>query len=292
MNGLELVLDHVALVVPDLDRANEIYQRMGFNLSPRSSHKGKLVEDGPVELWGAGNHCAMFEQGYFEILGITDVNLHKDHVQALLDNYTGLHLIALGCENANEAAAVLTKRLGSNPAPYEVGRDVPCANGETLPGKFNILHLSEGVFDEADLFCIEHLTRDALWQTDVIEQPNGVIGLVDVLICSNNPNKTCASLSRILDTGFETDDSIASFQLAHGLIQVTDPAGLVDQYPGITAPVLPWVAAMHFAVKDIDQTARYLSSQGFNINNKSNNQIWIEPSQCEGAIVVFSSRAD
>ncbi|MFK5979831.1 MAG: VOC family protein [Rhizobiaceae bacterium] len=292
MNGLELVLDHLALVVPDLDRANEIYQRMGFNLSPRSSHKGKLVEGGPVELWGAGNHCAMFEQGYFEILGITDVNLHNDHVQVLLDSYTGLHLIALGCQNANEAATILTKRLGSKFSPYEVGRDVPCANGETLPGKFNILHLPEGIFDEADLFCIEHLTPDALWQTGVIDQPNGVIGLVDVLICSNDLKKTNASLSHILEKDFETDNSIASFQLTRGQIRVTDPAGLIDQYPGITAPVLPWVAAMHFAVKDVDQTRRYLNSQGFTINNRGSNQIWIEPSQCEGAIVVFSSRAD
>ena len=44
----ELTLDHVALVVSDLDRASEIYSRMGFTLSSRSSHKGSLEPDGPV----------------------------------------------------------------------------------------------------------------------------------------------------------------------------------------------------------------------------------------------------
>ena len=68
---MSFALDHVALVVPDLDAAAASYRRLGFRLTAKSSHKGALPS-GEIGPWGTGNYCAMFEQGYFEILGITD----------------------------------------------------------------------------------------------------------------------------------------------------------------------------------------------------------------------------
>ena len=288
MTGLNPVLDHLALVVADLEQARKTYQRMGFTLSPRSSHKGQIIEGGPVELWGAGNHCAMFENGYFEILGITDANRHKEHVEVFLNQYQGLHLIALGCDDANDAALILRKRMGDGPAPYEVGRDIPCLDGSTLPGKFRILHLADEAFDEADLFFIEHLTPDALWQKDIINQANGVVGLKEVMICSQIPDQTCAKLSRILESKLEYNSGVASFQLARGRILIAGPDQLEKIYPGIVPPVLPWVAAVNFAVKNLEETREFLKFQGFDVHETNRHEIWIGLEQSEGAIVAFS----
>ena len=175
----ELTLDHVALVVSDLDRASQIYSHMGFNLSPRSSHKGKLEPDGPVEPWGTGNHCAMFATGYLEILGITDKERHSEHVQVLLDEYEGLHLIALGCADADAEAESISRRLGKGEDPYAVSRDVPMTDGSSKQASFNILQLPDETFPEADFFLIEHRNKDVIWQADMLSQPNGVVGLAD-----------------------------------------------------------------------------------------------------------------
>ena len=287
MSDLALSLDHVALVVPDLARARAIYERMGFALSLQSSHKGALTPGGPVELWGTGNHCTMFERGYFEILGVTDAALPNDHVTVLLERYAGLHLVALGCADATAAAKMLRQRLGGNPDPYSVGRDVPLAGGGTAPGAFNILHLADGAFDEADLFLIEHLTPEVLWQPEVIAQPNGVTGLAGVLICSAQPGATSARLAKILSADPVCCNGLDDFALTRGHIRVTGPDGLQRRYGGITPPVLPWVAAVRFEVADLAATCRYLEAAGFDLAGAQDSEAWLTPDQTGGAVIGF-----
>ena len=205
MSGAEgLVLDHVAVVVPDLARAAASYERLGFRLTPQSSHKGPLKPGGPLEPFGTGNHCAMFTDGYLELLGITDSNGYTGEVTPLLQKHAGLHLIALGCRDARQAALDLGRRLGAELAVRELGRDVPQAEGGAKPAAFRIVALPPGTFPEAKLFLIEHATPDVLWQPALLSQPNGVIALAGAVLCVASPPETLQRLSRILgreDTG-------------------------------------------------------------------------------------------
>ena len=75
MSDLPLELDHVGVAVNDLDVGREVYERLGFTLTPRSIHSGSKTPGGPVEPWGSGNHCAMFRDGYLELIGLTDPDL-------------------------------------------------------------------------------------------------------------------------------------------------------------------------------------------------------------------------
>ena len=81
-------LDHVGLAVRDLEKARLAYDRLGFTLSPRSMHSGSLEPGGPVVRWGSGNHCAMFKQGYFEVLGLVEPD-KPSNVKRMLDLYDG-----------------------------------------------------------------------------------------------------------------------------------------------------------------------------------------------------------
>ena len=83
---ISLELDHTGVAVRDLDIGQAAYRKLGFNLTPRSFHSGSRTAGGPVEKWGSGNHCAMFENGYLEIIGITDPNLYSS-TQAYLERY-------------------------------------------------------------------------------------------------------------------------------------------------------------------------------------------------------------
>ena len=89
-----LFLDHVAVVVPDLARAAKTYARLGFRLTPESSHKGPLKPGGPLEPYGSGNHCAMFKEGYLEILGVTDPKRYTGEVTPLLKSRPKAHPVA------------------------------------------------------------------------------------------------------------------------------------------------------------------------------------------------------
>ena len=284
----DLTLDHVALVVSDLDHASKIYSRMGFNLSPRSSHKGKLQPDGPVEPWGTGNHCAMFATGYLEILGITDKNRHSEHVQVLLDEYEGLHLIALGCTDAGEEARGIRQRLGKGEEPYAVSRDVPMTDGTSKQATFNILQLPDETFPEADLFLIEHKNKDVIWQPDMLPQPNGVVGLAEVTICSDRLQETAGRLSAALGVTPEGDADTLVFNLAHGTIKITSPDVLSDLFAGVKPPKLPWVAAAEFRASDVVTCRDYLRGNDFNIHELENGSVWIDIKETDGAVVIFS----
>jgi len=277
-------LDHVALVTPDLDRTYDVFSRMGFNLSPRSSHQGQLEPGGPVELWGAGNHCAMFSTGYLEILGITDADRYCDHVQVLLDHYAGLHLIALGCADIKLQTGILRHNLGQEPTAYDVSRDVPLVGGGTEEATFRILQLPDDTFHEADLFFIEHVHKDVLWQPELLAQPNGVVGLSRVTVCSDIWKDTAERLSAALAITPTASEDAQIFSMAPGEIEITAPEVFSRRHPTVTPPVLPWVGAVEFAVTDIGATRRFLQERQFDVQRSPDGAVWVD---AEGAVVVF-----
>jgi catechol 2,3-dioxygenase-like lactoylglutathione lyase family enzyme len=276
-----LVLDHVAVVVPDLARTAQTYERLGFRLTPRSSHKGSVKPGGPLEPFGSGNHCAMFAEGYLELLGITDPKRYTGEVTPLLQRYEGLHLVALGCRDARQAARDLGSRLGADLGVRELGRDVPQVEGGTKPAVFRIVGLPAGTFTDAKLFLIEQSTPEVLWQPALLDQPNGVTGLAGAVVCVASPAETRQRLSRILGR----EHTGGRFTLARGAIEVIDPREHAARY-GIEPRALPMVAAARLVVKDIAATARYLRSKGVPLRG-GDGRIWAEPGTAEGAILEF-----
>lgn len=277
-------LDHLAVVVPDLARARENYRRLGFRLTPQSSHKGRLTPDGPVELWGAGNHCTMFQEGYFEIYGITDRARHHQHVNDYLAKYQGLHLIAMGCDNADATRQDLATRLDQTKDVIEVQRDVPYGEGTRL-GRFRILHLPDGAFPEADLFFIEHPTRDVLWQPELLDQPNGVTGLAGVTVCSEDPAGTLDRLATILGLQPTAD----RFALETGFIEILSAPSFTEKFNGAAVPQTPFVGAAWFNVADLDATASHVASQDIQLHKRNDTTFWVAPDEAEGAVIVFAA---
>jgi len=276
-----LFLDHVAVVVPDLARTAETYERLGFRLTPRSSHKGPLKPGGPLEPFGSGNHCAMFGTGYLELLGITDPKRYTGEVTPLLQRYAGLHLVALGCRDARQAARDLGDRLGAELSVRELGRDVPQVEGGTKPAGFRIVNLPAGTFTEAKLFLIEQATPAVLWQRTLLDQPNGVIGLAGAVLCVASPAETRQKLARIL--GREAVGE--SLTLARGILEVIDRQTVAARY-GIEPLAIPMVAAARFTVSDPGATARYLRGRGVPFR-ESEGRLWTSPEAAEGAILEF-----
>jgi len=54
-------LDHVVVVVRDLDAAAAQWQRLGFTISPRGTHSAHM---------GTANYTMMLREDYLEILGV------------------------------------------------------------------------------------------------------------------------------------------------------------------------------------------------------------------------------
>ena len=97
-------IDHVFILVRDLDTAARQYEKLGFTVSPRGLHS---------EHKGTANHTIMLEKDYFELLGVVrEVPGNEAHRASLAE---GEGLAAIACRVADTRAAVriLLMRLAS-----------------------------------------------------------------------------------------------------------------------------------------------------------------------------------
>jgi catechol 2,3-dioxygenase-like lactoylglutathione lyase family enzyme len=281
-----LTLDHVALLSPDLDASKEDYERLGFRLTRPSAHRGRLTPDGPMEPWGSGNRCAMFRQGYFEILGIVDDRLPHDRFRALADRFHGVGLIALGCERAEELYRSRKDRVPGLKPPVELGRDVPIGfeGEETKPGLFRIVRTETESFPEADLFFIEHATPDVLWQKSLLEHPNGVRSLSGITVCSEDPEETADRFERI--TLRERAEGGLRFDLDEGSIEIVSPDEVTARFKDVVLPAIPCVAVVRLGVSDIDETRRYLKDSAVT-PHPADEGFWVRPERAGGVVLRF-----
>lgn len=289
MTDLGLELDHTGVAVRSLDVGQETYERLGFTLTPRSFHSGSRTPGGPVEKWGSGNHCAMFETGYLEIIGITDPDLYSS-TKDYLDRYEGQHIVALGSGDADTAYSVLNGRFDGVLPAARLQREAAFGpnDEETRLAAFRNIHVDRNTFPEAKLIFIEHLTRDVLWQPHLLSHPNGAVGLAEIAMCVENAKETCGRLSKLLAR--EPKDimpGIASFALDHGNIYVMEPAGLAGWASGVEPPCVPYVASFGVAVKDLDATRKYLAGKDIPVVDHPYPAIWVAPEHTCGPVVSF-----
>jgi hypothetical protein len=78
------------------------------------------------------------------------------------------------------------------------------------------------------------------------------------------------------------------FELVRGAIKIVSPNALGEIFPGVQPPKLPWVAAAEFLVADLGVTREYLQNNGFNVQNLGEDSLWLDATQADGAVVIFS----
>src|SRR3954463_10736277 len=109
MKEPQVRLDHVGVAIRDLERGRAAYERLGFTLTPRSIHRGSPAPGAPVVPFGSGNHCAMFRDGYLEVVGLTDPAVYSN-VRSLVARYEGAHIVAFAVDSADATCAALADR--------------------------------------------------------------------------------------------------------------------------------------------------------------------------------------
>src|SRR3954463_14735337 len=119
MKEPQVRLDHVGVAIRDLERGRAAYERLGFRLTPRSIHRGSPAPGAPVIPFGSGNHCAMFRDGYLEIVGLTDPAIFSN-IRPLVARYEGAHIVAFGVDSADETY----RNLSARGIPIERARDL------------------------------------------------------------------------------------------------------------------------------------------------------------------------
>ncbi len=282
-------LDHVGVAVRDLDAGRATYERLGFQLTARSTHRGSPTPGAPVEPWGSGNHCAMFREGYLEIVGLTDPAMFSS-VKTLIARYEGAHIVAIGCDSADATHAELRRRGVSIDAPRQLERDAAYgpAGNETRRAAFRNMYLDRDAYPEALLFYIEHLTRDVLWQPHLLAHLNGVTAIRDAFLCTAEAQSTAEKLAPALQCLSERmREGEWRLAMTRGSIWVMTAAAWARWAPGAPIPPLPAAVGVGFRVESVAATRSLLAERGVDVRDGCANGIWVGPDQACGAALYF-----
>ena len=267
-------LDHVGVGSRDLGPLAATYERLGFTLTPAARHRGKAT----------GNRCIMLQHGYVELIALIDPSI-PDRLAAQLDRYAGLHIIALGIDDPQATLARLAKAGMGGLEVVPLERPVDDADPSGPQARFERIPLPDA--PEGTLQLIRHLTREAIWQPRFTTHRNNAAALEDVVIAAPKPADTAARLSRLAGLPVVPDPA-GGFALVmpRGRVRVVPAEAVPEIYPGVAAPVLPWIAGMTIATSDACAALRPLLADV--PHRPSGTGLLVGPEAAGGAALLFT----
>ena len=169
-------LDHVVINArDDMDRAADIYRRLGFTLTERGYHS-----------LGSMNHLAMFGTDYLELIAIP-----KGATTGRMDllNFPfGLNGLVFGSEDSAITYGELAKVGVPVEPPVEFTRPVKVA-GKEHEARFRTVRMKAGVVPYGRVYYCHHFTRDLVWRDEWRHHANGVVAVARALIVEPDPAK-------------------------------------------------------------------------------------------------------
>ncbi|MBR0644775.1 VOC family protein [Plastoroseomonas hellenica] len=295
MSAAATGLDHVGLCVTDPRPIWEAYEGLGFTLSPEARQSGRRTPDSPVEPYGTGNRCALFREGYVEILGILDPGLFDNGVKRFVARYEGAHIIALAVADEQAALARLRRAGIDIPGVSHLERPVDAPDGPRA--RFARLPVPEA--PEGRLQLIRHLTPELVWQDRWLEHANRAVALDSVTLVAAEPAESAARLSRLAGVALEPDPAGGFVLPLPGdpaapvggpkrptRIRILPPDALGAVFPGVAVPALPFIAGFVIRTDDGNAAARRLL--GHLPLRAAPEGLMVPPELAGGAALVFA----
>ena len=277
-------VDHAVVVVGDLDRAAENWQRLGFTVSKRGTHSAKM---------GTGNTTIMLNEDYIELLGVLAETKHNAPTRAFLARTGGgIERVALTTLDAAGGAEQIRARGYQPLGPTDFERPVTLPSGAASAAKFRTF---QWPIEEAPggvrLFACQHKTRETVWIRQLQEHANTARRIERVRVVSPEPQKDAGHLARLID-GEVRGQPHRSFVVPSGSNRA-DFAFLTRellgrQYPGVALAGLPerGGAGLVLVVDDLAAAQRAAGAVAI----QSNDAVVVPPAAANGTLLAFVKR--
>lgn len=276
-------IDHVFLLVDDLDASRDAFARLGFTVSPRGLHSAAK---------GSANHTIMFPQDYVELLGlIAETPGNAPRREALARDGQGLHAVAGRIRDAALAETALNALGIATAEISDFARPVPLPGGGTGEAAFSTLTLDPAEVPLGTVFLCQHRTPETVWLPALMEHPNGARGMAGVLARTPDPEALAQRFARLFAAG-SVEAVPGGFRVETGarsapMVLLTDEA-LAARYDGLDLASLPRgaFAGLRIAVGDLGRTQAVLEQGGVAIQRTADG-IAVGPRDAGGAVVEF-----
>lgn len=284
-------LDHVGVVVSNLDEGQEVFTRLGFDLTERGYHAGVTGPDGKLIPWGSGNHCAMFRTGYLEIIGVTDPS-KPSSARDMLQKHQGTHIVALRTDRANAAYQQMSAATKGVRQPVVLSRQASFGpeGTEIREARFQNIYFDPQTFPEARWIVIEHETPEVLWQAHMLSHPNTALSIEEVrfAVGETNLDKTAERLATTFGaTISDVGNGVRHIPLTWGRIVLVGAkkASSAIRLPG----EIPCVTGFLIGVADLDTTRRVLAEGAVPFSDEGPDGLTVSAEWALGANITFAS---
>lgn len=269
-------IDHVQVVVRDLEMARRTWARLGFTPTPRGRHLGR----------GSGNYCLMLREGYIELIGIVDPALPTSSLDAHLAHGPGPIGLAFGGSSGSDAASHLATAGLAPTGPTRLERIIE-RDGTDARLAFDIVNLPDGTVPGFRTFVCCHLSEKEVREPAWLDHPNGAVATSGFVVAAADPARildgfrrifgAAAIRGRVVDTGRER-------------IEVVTPDDLDAVYPGVRARPgrpLPCLIGLSVKVEDLKRCKAALESTGVDPKPGPGGSLLVPADEATGAVVAF-----
>lgn len=169
------ILDHAVINVADqLDAAEALFRRLGFQLTERGHHS-----------LGSSNHLAVFGENYLELLGYEPGNAGRR--ADLWQSPPGLSGLVWKSSDAESEYQHLQRQDLDGDPPASFHRPVTLPDGSVSEARFRTVRLRPSLIPNGRSFFCQHLTPEAVWQPAWQLHPNGVRNISEFVIVAQDP---------------------------------------------------------------------------------------------------------
>lgn len=272
-------VDHVVMVVRDLDAARATFRAMGFTVTPRGRHT-----------LGSQNHCVMFGDDYIELLMSPAENPHpaRQYYTDFAVEGEGMAAIALKTDNAKAAYTELLWSGFEPTDPVDFSRPVT-ASGSAREARFRITQLSLDKTPGGRIFVCEHFTRDVVWRPEYREHANGATALAAIAIVCDDIAASARAYERLFDTHGKPIAEGLLVQTGDTPIAFASEGALARRLPGIALSPrpAPAIAALFVRVADREKTETVLRKGGLVPKRMPDGAVALGADIAHGVAIVF-----
>lgn len=277
-------VDHVFLLVNDLDLSAQHYRKLGFTLSPRGLHSAAK---------GTANYTIILNDDYLELLGIVEPTPGNQHQRDMLTgDGEGLRAIACRIQDAYAARDALAE-LGIEADPVgEFSRPLPLPDGSEGVAAFAVTHFAPRETPTGFVFMCQHKTRDMVWRPELKSHANGAQAIAAIVAISADTATMAQGFARLYAAG-AVSEIAGGHAVATGpnsaQILVLTPQAAAARYSAQAIQATPkkGFAVLRLAVADLAATRKVLAANGVEVQETTDGALWVAPDDASGSILEF-----
>ena len=274
-------IDHVVVMVDGIDAAQKAYEKLGFQVQPRGFHQ-KL---------GTANHLMIFDENYFEILGIVADTEFNAERRAWLKGGGGLANVALATDGADLAFDAF-QQAGLDPdAPLSFDRAVEIA-GRTEHAKFRTVRIPKANMPVVGFFVCEHQTPQFVYRPEWARHANGARGLLGVTVIAGQPETWLPTVKKYFGKG-SARKTATGIEVDSGTQPITylDRQAYLARYPGMTPVRLTdHPALLSIRVDSLAACEALLRKNGVKVAKPDKDRLLLPPSEAAHLTIEFRER--